>query len=85
MTELVLTDGAGCVNFVAEDEEGNLGEVLDREERVQLGLGLGEALKVGGIDEEDDAIDLGEVVTPEPAGYRKVRKEPISVMLSTIE
>ena len=67
MPELVLAHGAGCVNLVAEDKEGDLRELLDGEEGIELRLGLGEALKVGAVDEEDDPVDLGEVVPPEAA------------------
>ena len=56
------------VDLVAEHEEWGPRELLHRQQRVQLGLGLGEALQVLGVDEEDDAGDLGEVVAPEPAG-----------------
>ena len=70
MPELLLRDGTGRVDLVAEDEERHLRELLDREQRVQLGLGLWEALDVDAVDEEDDAVDLREVVPPEPAGWR---------------
>lgn len=53
--QLVLGDGVGVVDLVAEDEEGSLLEVLHGEERIELGLGLQEALWVFGVDEEDDA------------------------------
>ena len=65
MPELVLAHGAGCVNLVAEDKEGDLGELLNGEEGVKLRLGLGEPLKISTVDEEDDTVDLREVVTPE--------------------
>lgn len=35
---------------------------------VKLGLGLGEAAKVLGVYEEDDASSVGEVVLPETPG-----------------
>jgi hypothetical protein len=69
MPELLLAHGAGCIDLVAEDEEGDLRELLDGEKGVELGFGLGEALEVGAVDEEDDAVDLGEVVSPETASY----------------
>lgn len=36
--------------------------------RVELGLALGEALNVGGVDEEDDSVNLGEVLAPQATG-----------------
>ena len=70
MPELLLADGAGRVDLVAEDEERHLGELLDREQRVQLRLRLGEPLDVDAVDEEDDPVDLGEVVPPQAARWR---------------
>lgn len=69
VTQLILRDGVGVIDLVAEHEEGHLGEVLHGEQGVQLDLGLGETLVVLGIDQEDDAADLGEVVLPQTAGY----------------
>ena len=68
VAELVLGHGIRVVDLVAEDDERHLGELLHRQERVELGLGLGEPLVVLGVDEEDDAVDFGEVVFPEAAG-----------------
>jgi hypothetical protein len=56
------------VDLVAENDEGNVGELFHAEERIELGLGLGKTLVVLGVDEEDDAADLGEVVAPQAAG-----------------
>lgn len=69
MPELILADGIRVIDLVAEDEEGHLGEFLHSQQRVELGLGLGEAFGVLGVDEEDDAANFGEVVFPEAAGY----------------
>jgi hypothetical protein len=66
--ELILADRLGVVDLVAENDEGDVGELLHAEERIELGLGLGKTLVVLGVDEEDDAADLGEVVAPQAAG-----------------
>jgi hypothetical protein len=68
VSKFLLAHSTECINLVAEDEERNFGEFLDREQRVKLGLRLGETLVVGRVDQENDAIDLREVVTPETAG-----------------
>jgi hypothetical protein len=68
VAQLLLRDGVGVVDLVAEDDKGHLGQLLHGQEGVELGLGLGESLVVLGINEEHDAIDLGEVVLPETAG-----------------
>lgn len=68
VTQLILGDGVGMVDLVAEDEERHLGEILHGEQGIEFGLGLGETLVVLGIDQEDDAADLGEVVLPQTAG-----------------
>lgn len=68
VTQLIFGDGVGVVDLVAEDEERHLGEILHGEQGIQLGLGLRETLVVLGIDQEDDAADLGEVVLPQTAG-----------------
>ena len=65
VAELLLADSARCVDLVAEDEERHFGKLLDPEQCIEFGLRLGEALKVGGVDEEDDAGDLGEIIAPE--------------------
>ncbi len=69
MPQFLLADGVGVVDFVAEDAEGDFGEVFHCEEGVELGFGFGEAFVVFGVDEEDDAADFGEVVFPEAAGW----------------
>lgn len=66
--QLVLAHGIRMVNLVAEDEERNLGQFLHGQESVKLGLGFGEPLRVLGIDKEDDAAHLREVVLPQTAG-----------------
>lgn len=66
--KLVLAHSVGVVDLVSEDEEGSLAQILHAEQGVELSLALGEALRVLGVDEEDDAADLGEVVFPQAAG-----------------
>lgn len=68
MPKLVLADSIGVVDLVAQHEEGSLAQVLHAEQRIELGLALGEALGVLGVNEEDDTADLGEVVLPQAAG-----------------
>ena len=67
MPELVLAHSAWRINLVAQDKEGDLRELLNRQEGVELRLGLGEPFKIGAVDKEDDTVDLGEVVAPEAA------------------
>jgi hypothetical protein len=73
MSQLVLAHGIGVIDLVSEDEEGHLGQLLHGEEGVELGLGLGEALVVLGVDEEDDPADFGEVVFPQAACYTPIK------------
>lgn len=68
VSEFVLADGVGVVDLVAENEEGDLGELLHGEEGVELGLGLGETLVILSVNEENDTAHFGEVVLPETTG-----------------
>lgn len=68
VAELVLGHSIRVVDLVAENDKRHLGELLHLEQGVQLCLGLGEALVILGVDQEDDAVDLGEVVPPQPTG-----------------
>lgn len=68
MPQLVLAHGVGVVDLVAQDEEGSLAQVLHAEQSIELCLALSEALGVLGVDKEDDAADLREVVLPQAAG-----------------
>jgi hypothetical protein len=63
--QLLLANSAGCINLVTENEERDSRELLNRQESVKFSFRLGETLKVGTIDEEDDTRDLGEIITPE--------------------
>lgn len=62
--ELELGHGLGHVDLVAQNQEGHSLELLNGKQRVELGLGLGESSRVGNVNEEDNAVDLGEVVLP---------------------
>lgn len=68
MPQLVLANSVGVVDLVAQHKEGGLAQILHAEQRVELGLALGEALRVLGVDEEHNSADLGEVVLPQTAG-----------------
>lgn len=67
VSQLILRNSLGVIDLVAQDDEGNLGKLLHREEGVELGLGLGESLVVLRIDEEDDTVNLREVIPPDTA------------------
>lgn len=69
VAELILAHGIRVIDLVSKHQEGNLGQILHGEERVELGLGFGEALVVLCVDQEDDPADFGEVVFPQAAGY----------------
>lgn len=58
--QLVLGDGIGVVDLVAEDDERRALQLLHGEQGVQLGFGFLEALVVFGVDEEDYAGDFGD-------------------------
>ncbi len=72
MPQLVLADGVGMIDLVAQDHERHLGQVFHRQQRVQLGFGFRQAFVVFGVDQEDDAGYFGEVIFPEPAGCGRV-------------
>ena len=72
MSHLILRDSIRMVDLVAENDKGNLGELFHREKGVELSLGLLESLVVLGVDKEDNAVDLGEVVAPDTSCYKTV-------------
>jgi len=67
--QFFLADGTGGIDLVAQNKERNLGKFFNREQGIELGFRFGETLEIGTVDEEDDAIDFGEVVTPEPTSW----------------
>jgi hypothetical protein len=69
VSKFVLADSIRVVNLISKDEEGDLGELFHGEEGVELSLGLGEALVVLGVDEEDNSADFGEIIFPQAAGW----------------
>lgn len=50
------------VNLVAQDQEGRPRQILHGEQSVKLILALGETFGILGVDEEDNAGYLGEVL-----------------------
>lgn len=67
MPQLILTNGIRMINLIPQDQKRRLAQILHAQQRVELDLALLEALRVLGVDEEDDAADLGEVVLPQAA------------------
>jgi hypothetical protein len=60
--KLVFRHGLGMINFVTENDEGSVLELLHGEEGVEFGLGFVEALVVLCVDEEDNAGDFRDCV-----------------------
>ncbi|GIX64322.1 anti-anti-sigma factor, putative [Babesia caballi] len=65
--ELLLGGSRGLVDFVAEDDEGLVVELLLADERAQLLGRLLEAGAVRGVDEEADGVDVAAVLLPNTA------------------
>ncbi len=63
-TDLVLRSRSGPVDLVAQDEDGAVGQLLVRQQGVQLHLGLAKALAVASVDQKHDGVHRGEVVFP---------------------
>ena len=72
--QLFFADGTGGIDLVTQDEEGNLGEFFNREQCVEFGFRFRETLEISAVDEEDDSVDLGEVVTPESTSWDQIFK-----------
>ena len=70
MPQLLFADRTGRIDLVAENKEGDLGELLDGKKRVKLGLGFSESLKVGTVDEKYNTVNFWEVVAPKTAGWK---------------
>mmetsp|Transcript_23679 Transcript_23679/g.73377 ORF Transcript_23679/g.73377 Transcript_23679/m.73377 type:complete len:211 (+) Transcript_23679:43-675(+) len=68
--ELILRHCLREVDLVAKDHERRLLELLSAEQLVEFHLRLVDAAFVGGVNNENDAVDLGEVVRPKPASLR---------------
>ena len=66
--ELFLRCSGGHIDLVAQDEEGDVGQLVGGEEGIELLLGLGETSPIDGIDEVNDAVDGGEIVLPQATG-----------------
>jgi hypothetical protein len=65
---LVLRHGIGVINLIPKDNEWDFGELLHRQEGIELGFRFGQAFVILSVDKENDTVDLGEVVLPESAG-----------------
>lgn len=72
MAKLILGNCVGVVDLVAEDDERYFRELLHREEGIQFGFRFGQTLVVFRIDEEDDAVNFGEVIFPESASCERL-------------
>ena len=64
LSNLLLACRVDLVDFVAQNEDWTVDDLFVREQRVELGLGLGEALAVPHVDQEDDGVHGREIVLP---------------------
>jgi hypothetical protein len=78
MPQLFLADGTGGVNLVTQNEERDFGKLFNREQGIELGFRFRETFKVSAVDEEDDSVDLGEVVAPEPTSWEPRLSRPFT-------
>lgn len=67
--ELLLAHGTDGIDLVAEDQERDLGKLFYGEQRVKLSFGFCKPFVVGRVDQKDDAVHLGKVVSPETTGF----------------
>jgi hypothetical protein len=65
LTELLFRASSRSVDLVSEDEDRTVGQLLVGQQRVQLGLGLGESVTIAAVHQEDDGVHRGKVVAPD--------------------
>ena len=63
MAELVLGNGVGVVDLVAENDKGRVRKLFHGEKGIELGFRLGKTLVILRIDEENYAADFGNCVS----------------------
>lgn len=68
MSQLVFGHSIGVIDLVAQNDEGDLGQLFQGQKGVELSFGFGQAFMVLGIDEENDTIDLGKIISPNTTG-----------------
>lgn len=64
LPQLVLRNCPSLVDFVAQDYDGYFLKLRHLQDALQLDATLFEAFGVGGVNEIDDAINIGDVVPP---------------------
>ena len=69
MPQLILTDRIRVINLIAQNDEGDLAQLLHAQQGIELGFRFGETLVVFRIDEEYDTGDFWEVVLPKTARW----------------
>ena len=76
LPELLFRACSGSVDLVSEDEDRTVCELLVGQQRVQLGLRLGESSSVTAVHQEDDGVDRREVVAPDlKRNFEKIEKK----------
>lgn len=67
---LILASRAMLVDFIAEQQDGTVNELLVVEYRLELIGRLGESLPIPDVDEKHDGINRREVVLPYSAHFK---------------
>ena len=64
LPELILRSSPSSVNLITEDEDGTVGKLLVRQQRVKLNLGLLKTSTITRVNQEYNGIHGGKVITP---------------------
>ncbi len=67
VSQLIFRQCIGMIYLVSQDKERDLAEILHREEGIELSFCFGNTFMILGINEEDYAGNLGEVIAPQAA------------------
>ena len=81
LTEFFFRTGTRPVDLVAENKDGAVCELLIREKRVELGFWLDKSVSITNIDQKNDGIDGGKIISPN----LKLKIEELVEFLTTDE
>ena len=81
LTEFFFRTGTRPVDLVAENKDGAVCELLVREKRVELGFWLDKSVSITNVDQKNDGIDGGKIISPN----LKLKIEELVEFLTTDE